>query len=82
MAIDKVSIINSAINYALDHADDGLLFLRMWREGDWLGIEKEFQGFDLSEIGKLALDDIANQIEKPTVNKPPITVFIDETNEL
>jgi hypothetical protein len=41
-------IFNSAINFALDGADEeGLLFLRMWREGDWNGIKKEFPGYEI-----------------------------------
>jgi len=40
---------NAAINYAIDDAGDhGVLFLSLWREGDWVGIQKEFPGFDLT----------------------------------
>lgn len=39
---------NAAINFALDEClEDGLLFLSMWREGDWNGISEEFPLFDL-----------------------------------
>ena len=45
------SAFNAAIDFAIDEADgEGILFLRMWREGDWDGIAKEFPDFDLSEI--------------------------------
>lgn len=37
---------NAAINFAIDDADgDGILFLRLWREGDWDSIAKEFPEF-------------------------------------
>ena len=43
-------MFNAAINFALDEADgEGLTFLRMWREGDWSGIEIEFPEFDLND---------------------------------
>lgn len=45
---------NEAINFALDEADgDGLLFLRLWREGDWESIAKEFPEFDLETTGQV-----------------------------
>ena len=45
---------NAAINFALDEAGgDGLIFLRMWREGDWAGIAKEFPEFDLETTGNI-----------------------------
>lgn len=44
---------NSAINFAIDIAgSDGLLFLTMWREGDWKGIAEEFPEFDLNTTGQ------------------------------
>lgn len=38
---------NAAINFTLDSGVglDGLVFLRMWREGDWKGIREEFPEF-------------------------------------
>lgn len=37
---------NSAIDFALDEASlDGILFLRMWREGAWDEIAQEFPEF-------------------------------------
>ena len=44
----ETEMFNAAINFALDEADDGLIFLAMWREGDWKGIEQEFPDFDLN----------------------------------
>lgn len=40
----------AAIDFALDGADEGLLFLAMWNEGNWVGIANEFPSFDLSTI--------------------------------
>lgn len=42
---------NAAIDYACDLNDspeDGVIFLRMWREGEWQQIAEEFPEFDLS----------------------------------
>jgi hypothetical protein len=46
---------NAALDFALDGGADheGLLFLRMWREGDWKGIADEFPSFDLSTTGQV-----------------------------
>lgn len=55
---NKLQAINAAIDYALDLADDGLLFLRMWREGDWSGIQKEYPDFDLGSAGKANLSSM------------------------
>lgn len=52
---EAVKAINSAIDFALDSADDGLLFLRMWREGDWPGIQNEFPEYDLRLVGRANL---------------------------
>jgi len=40
---------NAAINFALDElsADDGHIFLEMWREGGWKEIANEFPEFNL-----------------------------------
>ena len=47
---DLIEEFNKAINFTLDEAqEDGLLFLRAWREGDWSTIEKEFSNFQISE---------------------------------
>ncbi|WP_305910506.1 hypothetical protein Q9L42_020355 (plasmid) [Methylomarinum sp. Ch1-1] len=44
---------NAAINFALDEAGfDGLLFLRLWREGAWDAIEKDFPEFKISDALK------------------------------
>jgi len=33
-------------NFAIDEAEyEGILFLKMWREGDWDGVTKEFPKF-------------------------------------
>ncbi|MFG1389211.1 hypothetical protein, partial [Xanthobacter versatilis] len=42
---------NAAIDYACDLNDapeDGVIFLRMWREGEWQQIAEEFPEFDPS----------------------------------
>lgn len=45
---------NAAINFALDEADgEGLLFLRLWREGDWQAIAAEFPSFELETTGQV-----------------------------
>ena len=39
---------NVAINFAIDVAETdgyGIMFLRLWREGEWDVIAKEFPGF-------------------------------------
>jgi hypothetical protein len=39
---------NAAINFAIDDVGpEGLTFLRLWREGDWDAIRKEFPEFGL-----------------------------------
>lgn len=48
--MDSLSLVheqfNAAINFAIDGADqEGILFLQMWREGDWDGIANEFPEF-------------------------------------
>lgn len=41
-------IFNGAIDFAIDQAGpEGLLFLRMWREGDWGGIRTEFPEYEI-----------------------------------
>lgn len=52
---DAIHAINSAIDFALDSADDGMTFLRMFREGDWPGIQNEFPEYDLSLVGQANL---------------------------
>ena len=38
---------NAAINFAIDDAGlEGILFLKLWREGDWPGIAREFPEFN------------------------------------
>ena len=38
---------NAAINFAIDDAGlEGILFLKLWREGDWPGIAKGFPEFN------------------------------------
>jgi hypothetical protein len=41
---------NAAINFALDDANigEGILFLELWREGDWQSIRDEFPEFKSS----------------------------------
>lgn len=53
---DEVSIaFNAAIDFTLEQTDsDGMIFLRMWREGDWEGIHSEFPEFDLKTTGQVA----------------------------
>lgn len=53
MTDEILRAFNSALNYALDDVDsdeDRILFLRMWREGDWGGIKENFPNFDLSTV--------------------------------
>lgn len=46
---------NAAINFALEGADqEGMLFLTMWREGDWAGIAQEFPSFKRPEQAAVA----------------------------
>ena len=46
---------NLAINFALDRdTDEGLEFLRSWREGDWQSIRDEWPEFDVD--GAISLD--------------------------
>lgn len=43
---------NGALNYALDEAgsdSDAMTFLRMWREGDWEGLAKDFPDYEKPE---------------------------------
>ncbi len=44
---DMQNSFNAAINFALDDANigEGILFLEMWREGDWKGLIEEFPDF-------------------------------------
>jgi hypothetical protein len=43
---DGQDAFNAAINFAVDDADgDGIIFLQMWREGDWKGIIEAFPEF-------------------------------------
>lgn len=57
---------NAAINFALDEADgEGLLFLRLWREGDWESIAEEFPEFDLATTGNIGAtirQDVKNKV--------------------
>jgi hypothetical protein len=47
---------NAAINFALDEADgDGLIFLEMWREGQWQEIAHSFPQFDLTTINQKSI---------------------------
>lgn len=56
MAEQGNAAFNAAINFALDEADgDGLLFLRLWREGDWEIIAREFPGFNLETTGQVKM---------------------------
>ncbi len=51
-----LTAFNAAISFALDEADgDGLLFLRLWREGDWESIATEFPHFDLETTGQVKM---------------------------
>lgn len=53
MDTDQSKAFNAAIDFALDDAEgDGLNFLRMWREGDWEGIAREFPDFNLETTGQ------------------------------
>ncbi len=46
--VSASELFNGAIDFALDQAGpEGLLFLRMRREGDWGGIRTEFPGYDI-----------------------------------
>ena len=48
---DKKEIVQaykSAINFAIEMRDMAPVFLSMWNEGDWKGIEREFPSFYLS----------------------------------
>jgi len=41
---------NAAINYALDEAEgDHILFLELWREGNWEALQAEFPEFKISD---------------------------------
>lgn len=53
--VEQVSTaFNAAIDFAVDESDgDGLLFLRLWREGDWEAIAREFPAFDLETTGQV-----------------------------
>lgn len=54
MDMGSTTAFNAAINFALDHAEgDGLIFLAMWREGDWEGIAHAFPSFDLETTGQV-----------------------------
>ena len=54
MADQGNTAYNAAINFARDEADgDCLLFLRLWREGDWESIAREFPEFDLETTGQV-----------------------------
>jgi len=49
---------NDAINFAIDEADgDGILFLTVWREGDWSVIAEEFPEFNMDSYN----DSIAGE---------------------
>ena len=55
----KLYAFNAAINYAIDVAkSDAVLFLSMWREGDWEGIKSEFSDFDLKTVFKTLLSNV------------------------
>jgi hypothetical protein len=51
--IQYTASFNAALDFALDGEaeEEGLTFLRMWREGDWVGIAKEFPKFELVQPG-------------------------------
>jgi hypothetical protein len=39
-----------AIDYAINDADgEGVLFLKLWQEGDWKSIDEEFSDFEISD---------------------------------
>ncbi len=49
---DAFRCFNAAINFTLEKAGpEGLLFLGLWREGNWEGIAKEFPEFDIQKTG-------------------------------
>jgi carbon storage regulator len=51
---------NAAIDYAIDVArSDALIFLEMWREGDWESIASDFPDFDLGTTGQVKPANIA-----------------------
>lgn len=53
---DTTIAFNAAINFALDGAEgEGLLFLNLWREGDWESIAREFPDFDLATTGQVKI---------------------------
>lgn len=54
---DQNKSFNTAINYTINTArensySDAILFLEMWREGNWDEIKKNFPDFDISSIPK------------------------------
>lgn len=72
--MDSTLAFNAAINFALDEAEDGMIFLAMWREGDWEGIAKDFPEFDLNTTGQVnevlcPRNKDANSLEERRVHK-------------
>jgi hypothetical protein len=46
-----IQAYNDALNYALDECGpEAVTFLRLWREGDWAAIEREFPGYNVPAI--------------------------------
>lgn len=58
-----VWVFGEVLNYALDESDDPVTFLRVWREGDWDRIKKEFPDFYKTEFlgeGRTIRNDFGN----------------------
>ena len=60
--VDEIKkLFNDVINFALDNAgDDGLIFLNLWREGDFNAISEVFPDYQIPAhfIGNLVLSDL------------------------
>lgn len=55
---------NAAINFALEGADgEGMIFLSMWREGDWEALEREFPDFKVTDSLKRPWESFGEQVE-------------------
>ena len=73
---DVATAFNAAINFAIDLSFEADIFLRMWREGDWAEIEKEFPEF----LGPRPSDLSVSECSFEVIKNSFLTKFIGSSD--